>query len=238
MAIFDWFNSKLEPALLFIKIKSIKRDEITSMLFQCSSMFHHLYSQVCHRGFTLSILLPPAKHHFGAFLHYQNRNLIPIWTSYNYLLGNSLTLSATPILQVAVTFTPSLYRQTSRLFADHLNLSPVLTLLWHGYVLVMRLARGVYLIAFLPSAWNENFLRLEMNSDRGAAFWYLDNLKCLGGWRWSINDAEQSRLKQDFKELCLKPVSITGTSGWNVLYLHMKNVHKQIHFPLPSFLLE
>lgn len=47
------------------------------------------------------------------------------------------------------------------------------------------------------------FLRLEIYSDRSAAFWYLDKLKCFDVWCWNSNDVERvelSGLKWDFSE--------------------------------------
>ena len=80
-------------------------------------------------------------------------------------------------------------------FVSHINIA----LAWVYFSNVI--SQGCLSNCISPVYMKWKFLRLKMYSDRGAAFWYLDKLKCFDGWRWNSNDAEKvelSSLKWDF----------------------------------------
>lgn len=83
----------------------------------------------------------------------------------------------------------------SCLFADHLNLSPVLTSPRTWVCFSNGISQGCLPNCVSAVCLKWKFPRLERYSDRGAAFWYLDNQKCFNGWCRNVNDAEQSHFK-------------------------------------------
>lgn len=163
-----------------------------------------MYSNVFVGVVTYSSLLPPAKLRSPVLLHN-----IRILARLQFKLF-TITVSAIPqyyLQRSNCTFPCHIYSETpqtnvlsvcrSSQFVSHINIA--LTWVYFSNVI----SQGCLSNCISPVYMKWKFLRLEMYSDRGAAFWYFDKLNCFDGWCWNSNDVEKmelSCLKWDFSE--------------------------------------
>lgn len=127
--------------------------------------------------------------------------LIAIQITYNNHVWNSSTSSAViklhipPLHLFRTPQTNVLSVCRSSQFVSHINIA--LTWVYFSNLI----SQGCLLNCITAVGMKWKFLTLEMYSDSGVAFWYLDKLNCFDGWCQNSNDVEKvelSHVKQGF----------------------------------------